>query len=113
MLPFSYIFFSRKWKINKISYTELNQVFYVVLNLWRTVDGKVVLNDCGKKDPKYVLYFSYYLISSKFEAIDEIMAKVQDQFQEVKTKKTQNSSKEILHTKESLLIRVKGNISEG
>ena len=87
-------------------------MFYVVLNLWRAVDGKVVLNDCGKKDRKYVLYVRYYLISSKFEAIDEIMAKVQDQFQEVKTKKTQNSSKEN-HTKESLLIRVKGNISEG
>ena len=30
------------------------------------------------------LYFSYHLISIKFEAADEIMAKVQDQFLEVK-----------------------------
>ena len=41
-----------------------------------------------------VLYFSHYLISIKFEAVDEIMTKVKHQFWEVKINfKTINSSK--------------------
>ena len=40
---------------------------------------------------KLLLYFSHYLISSKFEGCDEVMAKEQHQFREIevdfKTKK--------------------------
>ena len=40
------------------------------------------------------MYFSYYVITSELEAADEIMAKVQQQFQEVKVDfKTKNSPK--------------------
>ena len=41
-----------------------------------------------------MLYFSHYLISSKFEAADEIRAKLQHQFEAVYIHfKTRNSSK--------------------
>ena len=50
-----------------------------------------------------MFYVSHYLVSSKFEAADEIMAKVQDQFQEVKMDfKTRNSSKKKVQTYEFL-----------
>ena len=43
---------------------------------------------------KLVLYLNHYLINSKFEAADEMMTKVQHQFQEIKMDfKTRNSSK--------------------
>ena len=43
---------------------------------------------------KLLLYLSHYLISSKSEAADEIMAKVQHQFQEIKMDfNSRNSSK--------------------
>ena len=46
-----------------------------------------------------LLYFSHNLISSKFEAADEIMAKVQDQFGEVNVDlNTRNLSWEMFHT---------------
>ena len=49
-----------------------------------------------------VLFFIHYLISRKFEAIDEVMAKVQYKFNEVKIDcETKNSSKGKLHTEES------------
>ena len=52
--------------------------------------------------PELVLYFSHYFISSKFEAADEIMAKVQ--FQEVKMDfKTRKSSKKSYIVKNLLL----------
>ena len=49
-----------------------------------------------------MLYFSHYLSSSKYEAGDEVMVKVQHQFQEVKVNiKAGISSKKKLHTQES------------
>ena len=48
---------------------------------------------------KLVLYFSHYLITSKFEAADKIMAKVQHHLREIKMDfKTRNVCKREIHS---------------
>ena len=52
------------------------------------------------------MYFSHYLTSSKFEAANEIIAKVQEQFAEIKMAfEDRDLSKKKKYTSESLLIR--------
>ena len=55
---------------------------------------------------KLDLLLTHYLINSKFEATDEMMNEMKDQFWEVNMDfKTRNSCNEKIHTIEFLLIR--------